>query len=301
MKKQKRGTNVASQSKVVVTCALTGLLTDPAKFNVPVTPQEMADAAAQSYNAGASVLHCHFRDQAEGMGAFPTWDLKTVGDILSAIRERVPGILICMSTGVLGDDISGPVGCLEAFKPELAACNAGSLNYLKIRKDGNWAWPPALFDNTVEKIKKFLDIMTANNIVPEFECFDTGIVRSVRMFKANAMFNGEPHVSFVMGVDSGMPANPDLIAILKQELLENSHWQVIATGPGREKIWNLHRRCLELGGDVRTGLEDTFYLPNGDRAKDNGSLVEALVKIAREVGREPASPAEAREMLGLLR
>jgi uncharacterized protein (DUF849 family) len=292
---------VASQSKVVVTCALTGLLTDPAKFNVPVTPQEMAEAAEQSYNAGASVLHCHFRDQGEGMGAFSTWDLKTVGDILSAIRERVPEIIICMSTGVLGDDISGPVGCLEAFKPELAACNAGSLNYLKIRKDGTWAWPPALFDNPVEKIKKFLDVMTAYNIVPEFECFDTGIVRSVRMFKANAMFNGEPHVSFVMGVDSGMPANPDLIAILKEELLENSHWQVIATGPGREKIWNLHRRCLELGGDVRTGLEDTFYLPNGDRANDNGRLVEALVKIAREVGREPASPTEARQMLGVLR
>jgi len=292
---------VASQSKVVVTCALTGLLTDPARFNVPVTPQEMADAAEQSYNAGASVLHCHFRDQGQGMGAFPTWDLKTVGDILSAIKERVPDIIICMSTGVLGDDISGPVGCLETFKPELAACNAGSLNYLKIRKDGNWAWPPALFDNPVEKIKKFLDVMTAGKIVPEFECFDTGIVRSVRMFKANAMFDGEPHVSFVMGVDSGMPANPDLISILKGELLENSHWQVIATGPGREKIWNLHRRCLELGGDVRTGLEDTFYLPNGERANDNGRLVEALVNIAREVGREPASPAEARQLLGLLR
>jgi uncharacterized protein (DUF849 family) len=292
---------VASQSKVVVTCALTGLLTDPARFNVPVTPQEMADAAQQSYNAGASVLHCHFRDQGQGMGAFPTWDLKTVGDILSAIKERVPDIIICMSTGVLGDDISGPVRCLETFKPELAACNAGSLNYLKIRKDGNWAWPPALFDNPVEKIKKFLDVMTAGNIVPEFECFDTGIVRSVRMFKANAMFDGEPHVSFVMGVDSGMPANPDLIAILKGELLENSHWQVIATGPGREKIWNLHRRCLELGGDVRTGLEDTFYLPNGDRANDNGRLVEALVNIAREVDRDPASPVEARQMLGLLR
>ena len=289
------------QNKVVVTCALTGVLTDPARFNVPVTPQEMADAAEQAYNAGASVLHCHFRDQGKGMGAFPTWDIKTVGDILSAIKKRVPDIIICMSTGVLGDDISGPVGCLQAFKPELAACNAGSLNYLKIRKDGNWAWPPALFDNPVEKVKKFLDVMTANKIVPEFECFDTGIVRSVRMFKANAMFDGEPHLSFVMGVDSGMPANPDLIAILKEELLENSHWQVIATGPGREKIWHLHRRCLELGGDVRTGLEDTFYLPNGDRAEDNGRLVEALVDIAREVGREPASVAEARQMLGVLR
>lgn len=285
--------------KAVVTCALTGLLTDPAKFNVPVTPQEMADAAEQSHNAGASVLHCHFRDQREGMGAFPTWDIRSVGDILTAIRERIPDIIICMSTGVLGDDISGPVGCLEAFKPEIAACNAGSLNYLKIRKDGKWAWPPALFDNPVEKIKKFLEVMGANSIIPEFECFDTGIVRSVAMYKRNAMFEGHPHLSFVMGVDSGMPANPDLLPILKAELMPDSHWQVIATGPGREKVWNLHRRCLELGGDVRTGLEDTFYLPSGQRATDNGQLVEALVKIVREVGKEPATTTEAREILGV--
>jgi uncharacterized protein (DUF849 family) len=113
------------------------------------------------------------------------------------------------------------------------------------------------------------------------------------------MFAGDPHLSFVMGVDSGMPANPDLLPILKAELTPNSHWQVIATGPGREKVWNLHRRCLELGGDVRTGLEDTFYLPDGRRATDNGQLVEALVKIVREVGKEPATTAEAREILGI--
>jgi 3-keto-5-aminohexanoate cleavage enzyme len=289
------------KDKAIVTCALTGLLTDPAKFNVPVTPAEMAEAAEQSHNAGAAVLHCHFRDQREGMGAFPTWDIQSVGDILAAIRKRVPDIVICMSTGVLGDDISGPVGCLENFKPEIAACNAGSLNYLKIRKDGNWAWPPALFDNPVEKVNRFLEVMGNHNIIPEFECFDTGIVRSVGMFKANAMFEGEPHVSFVMGVDSGMPANPDLLPILKAELLPGSHWQVIATGPGREKVWHLHRRCLELGGDVRTGLEDTFYLPNGERATDNAQLVEGLVKIVREVGKEPATTAEARELLGIKR
>jgi uncharacterized protein (DUF849 family) len=145
---KKRGrNNMSSDNKVVVTCALTGVLTDPAKFNVPVTPEEMADAAAQAHDAGAALLHCHFRDQGEGLGAFPTWDIKSVGDILAAIKDRIPDILICMSTGVMGDDISGPVGCLETFKPELAACNAGSLNYLKVRKDGNWAWPPSLFDN----------------------------------------------------------------------------------------------------------------------------------------------------------
>lgn len=292
---------MSTQDKVVVTCALTGVLTDPAKFNVPVTPEEMAEAAVQAHNAGASVLHCHFRDQGEGMGAFPTWDLKSVGDILSAIKDRVPDILICMSTGVVGDDISGPLGCLGAFNPELAACNAGSLNYLKLRKDGQWAWPPTLFDNPVEKVQKFLDVMTANKIIPEFECFDTGIVRSVGLYKANGMFEGDPHLSFVMGVQSGMPDNPDLLPILKAELPENAHWQVIATGPGREKVWNLHRRCVELGGDVRTGLEDTLYLPNGERAANNGQLVETLVKIVHEVGKQVASTSEAREILGVLK
>ncbi|MCP4681119.1 MAG: 3-keto-5-aminohexanoate cleavage protein [Desulfobacterales bacterium] len=286
-------------SKVVVTVALTGVLTDPLKFNVPVTPDEMADAALQSYNAGATVAHCHFRDQEEGKGALPTWDLKTVGDILDAIKAKVPDLIICMSTGIVGNDLSGPLACLEAFSPELAACNAGSLNYLKIRKDGQWAWPPMLFDNPVEKVDSFLKVMMANNIIPEFESFDTGIVRSVSMYKANGMFKGDPHLSFVMGVDSGMPANPDLIPILVKELPDNAQWQVIATGPGREKIWNLHRRCVELGGNVRTGLEDTFYLPNGEKAADNGALIEALVSVVRDVGREVASPSEAHELLGI--
>jgi len=285
------------KNKVVITCALTGVLTDPKRFNVPVRPEEMAEATSRAHDAGASVVHCHFRNQQEGMGNWPTWDLEDVGAILAAIRERVPEIIINMSTGVPGSDISAPLACLEAYEPEMAACNAGSLNYLKIRKDGAWAWPPLLFDNPVEKVKGFLEVMTAHNVVPEFECFDTGIVRSVGMFKANGMFAGDPHLSCVMGVDSGMPARADLLPILKDELPADAHWQVIATGPGREKIWDLHRRCVELGGNMRTGLEDTFYLPDGEKASDNGQLVEALVGIAREAGREPATPAEARKIL----
>ena len=111
---------------------------------------------------------------------------------------------------------------------------------------------------------------------------------------------GDAHLSFVMGVDSGMPARPELLPILKDELPQNAHWQVIATGPGREKIWDLHRRCLELGGDVRTGLEDTLYLPNGERAVSNEQLIEALVKMVREVGKEAATPEEARKILGVM-
>jgi len=286
------------ENKVVVTCALTGVLTDPKKFNVPVTPEQMADAAKQAYDQGATIIHAHFRSQQPGMGAFPTWDLEPVGKIIAAIRDRVPNMIINMSTGVMGKDISGPVACLEKFKPEMAACNAGSLNYLKIRKDGEWAWPPILFDNPVEKVKSFADVMTANNIIPEFECFDTGIVRSVGMFKANGMFKGDPHLSFVMGVDSGMPArfrssaHPERRTAPERALAGHSHRF------GREKLWELHKTCIELGGNVRTGLEDTLYLPmeTGLMTMKSG---EALVKIIREVGKEPASPSETRRILGI--
>jgi len=284
-------------SKTVITCALTGVLTDPAVHHVPVTPEEMADHATQAFNAGASIVHCHFRNQAKGMGHLPTWDTDTVGRILGAIKDRVPEIIINMSTGVVGPDISGPVACLEVFKPEMAACNAGSLNYLKIRSDGSWAWPPTLFDNPVEKIKGFLDVMTANEIVPEFECFDSGIVRSVGLFKKNGMFQGNAHISLVMGVASGMPARPEWLPLLIREMPEGAHYQVIAIG--RKEVWDLHRRCVELDGNVRSGLEDTFYLPNGERAANNGVLIEALARIVREVGRDIATPAEAREILGL--
>ena len=284
-------------AKTVITCALTGVLTDPAIHHVPVTPEEMADQAQQAYNAGASTVHVHFRNQGQGLGHLPTWDLETVGAILAAIKARVPEIIICMSTGVMGSDISGPAACLEKFKPEMAACNAGSLNYLKLRSDGNWAWPPSLFDNPVEKVQGFLEVMKANGVVPEFECFDSGIVRSVGLFQRNGMFEGAAHISLVMGVASGMPAKPEWLPLLIEEMPKGAHYQVIAIG--RKEVWDLHRCCVELGGNVRSGLEDTFYLPNGEKAVNNGLLVEALAKIVREVGREIASPAEARQILGL--
>lgn len=284
-------------SKAVVTCALTGVLTDPAVHHVPVTPEEMAEHAAQAFNAGASIVHCHFRNQGKGKGHLPSWDLETVGTILAAIKDRVPEIIICMSTGVVGPDISGPATCLERFKPEMAACNAGSLNYLKLRSNGSWAWPPTLFDNPVEKIEGFLRVMKPNEIVPEFECFDSGIVRSVGLFKKNGMFQGNAHISLVMGVASGMPAKPGWLPLLIEEMPENAHYQVIAIG--RKEVWDLHRRCVELGGNVRTGLEDTFYLPNGEKAENNGVLIEALARIVRDVGRDIASPSEARQILGL--
>jgi uncharacterized protein (DUF849 family) len=283
--------------KAILTCALTGVLTSPDMANIPVTPEEMADAAEQAWNQGATIVHCHFRNQEPGMGALPTWEVDVVKSIVDAIRDRVPGIIINQSTGVVGPDICGPLACLEAIKPEMAAASAGSLNYLKLRSDGTWAWQPMMFDNPVEKLQAYLDVMTANDVVPEFECFDSGIVRSVALFKKAGMFEGDPLISLVMGVASGQPAKPEWVPLLKNEMLPGTHWQVICIG--RKEVWDLQRKALEEGGNVRTGLEDTFYLPSGEKTQSNGELVEALAKITREVGREIATAEETRQILGL--
>lgn len=281
----------------VVTCALTGVLTNPAQHPVPVTPAEMATAARQAWDAGATVVHIHYRDQRPGMGFLPTWEPEICAEIVDAIRAEVPGLLINSSTGVVGPDISGPAGVLRRTKPEIAAMNAGSLNYLKLRRSGDWAWPPMLFDNPVDKIEHYLKVMNEEGIVPECECFDTGIVRSVRMFAEKGMLKAPVHASFVMGVASGMPAKAEWIPLLKAELPEGAHFQSIAIG--RSEVWDVHRAAAEHGGDVRTGLEDTFYLPNGEKATNNGQLVEALVAIVREAGREPATLEQTREAYGI--
>ncbi|MBI2373733.1 MAG: 3-keto-5-aminohexanoate cleavage protein [Deltaproteobacteria bacterium] len=279
----------------VITCALTGVLTDPARFGVPVTPAQMARAAKEAFDAGATVVHCHFRDQREGLGHLPTWDPEIVAEIVAAIRAAEPKLIINMSTGTVGPDISSQLACLKRARPEVAALNAGSLNYLKTTKDGAWAWPPMLFDNPVEKVAEFASTMKELSIVPECECFDTGILRSIKMFEQVGLLRRPYHVSFVMGVASGMPAKPEWLPLLVEEAPRGVPWQVIAIG--REDVWPLLRRAAELGGDVRTGLEDTFYLPDGSRAKTNGQLVEALVKVVRESGREVASPEHAKTQL----
>jgi hypothetical protein len=173
--------------KVVITCALTGVLTDPKQHPVPVTPDEMAREARAAFDAGAAVMHVHFRQQASGKGHLPSWEPGLAATIMQAIRAACPGVILNESTGTMGADISGPLACLRAVRPEIAACNAGSLNYLKVRADGSWAWPPHLFDNPVEKVKAYLDVMAETGTQPEFECFDVGIVRCVGMYAKNGM------------------------------------------------------------------------------------------------------------------
>lgn len=284
-------------SKVVVTCALTGVLTDPVQHNVPVTPEQMAREARGAFDAGATVMHVHFRRQESGKGHLPSWDPTLAAEIAAAIRESCPGVIFNQSTGTVGPDVSGPIACIRAIRPEIAAANAGSLNYLKVRQDGRWAWPPMLFDNPVEKVKSFLEVMAETGTLPEFECFDVGIVRCVGMYVRTGLYRGHADYNFVMGVESGMPADSRLLPLLQDLIVADATWQVTAIG--RSEIWPLHRRTAELGGNLRTGLEDTFYLPDGSKATTNAQLIDELVRVARAAGREVASPAEARTILHL--
>ena len=286
--------------KAILTCALTGVLTDPAQHPVPVTPAQMAAEARDAFNAGASVMHVHVRQQGAGMGHLPSWDPDVMEEVVGAIREACPGVIINLTTGVVGKDISGPLDCIRRIQPEIAACNAGSLNYLKIKDNGQWAWPPMVFDNPVAKVQQFLDVMAECGTHPEFECFDVGIVRSVTMYLKAGMLKpgmGRAEYNLVMGVASGMPCDAELLALLPRYMAPDSIWQ--STLIGRAEIWPVHQKTADMGGMLRTGLEDTFYLPNGERASGNGALIAELAQCAQRAGRAIASPDEARVLLNL--
>jgi uncharacterized protein (DUF849 family) len=284
-------------SKAILTCAVNGVLTDPRQHPmVPVTAGQMALSARQAFEAGASIMHVHFRSQKPDMGHLPSWEPDVAAEINDAIRSACPGVIINQTTGVIGADISGPAACLKRTRPEIAACNAGSLNYLKLKADGQWAWPPLLFDNPVSKVNAFLGVMAEGGSHPEFECFDLGIVRSVGLYVENGMTPSAQY-NFVMGVASGMPVDEALLPFLLKYRLEAAPWQ--ATLIGRSEIWPVHQRAAELGGMLRTGLEDTFYLPGGEKASSNGALIEALAKCAHNAGRTIASPEETKIILNL--
>ena len=240
---------------------------------------------------------CSFQEPRRRHGPASLLGSEIGAAICDAIREACPGVIINMSTGVIGNDISEQVACLKRIKPEIAACNAGSLNYLKTRRDGSWAWPPMIFDNPVDKVQAFAEAMKETNTVPEFECFDVGILRSVKLYMENGFAPQLPDTNLVMGVASGMPADPRLLEILVDYLVEGTSWQT--TVIGRQDVWPVHQRTAELGGNLRTGVEDTFYLPNGDKTSGNGELIEHLAQCAANAGRAIASPEEARAMLHL--
>ncbi|MEF8789710.1 MAG: 3-keto-5-aminohexanoate cleavage protein [Haloarculaceae archaeon] len=277
--------------RVVISAALTGALTTRDQCeHIPYTPEEIAEDAAAAREAGASVAHVHARTDD---GA-PTFETEVYREIHEAVRERTD-IVINFSTGAVGEPVESRLEYLSSVEPEMAALNMGSMNYAKYSESREEFVFDMVFRNPFSEIREFLETMNGHGIEPELECFDTGHVGNVRPFLDSGVLSRPVHFSLVMGVLGGIPASVENLAHQVRGLPEDATWQVI--GISRDQ-WQLIAAALAMGGNVRVGLEDNFYLPDGEMAT-NAELVEQAADLARDVGREPATPDEAREILGI--
>lgn len=280
------------QKKVVITAALTGVAAnrDQCKW-IPYTPQEIGEEALKAYNAGASIVHIHGREY-DGK---PSWRVEIFREIMQEVRKRCP-IIINFSTGAVGVDRDTRVAHIRELKPEIAALNMGTMNYAKYsprRKDFVFSM---VFQNPFDDIMFFLDTMNQNGVKPECECFDLGHLESIFPLMDMGLLKNF-QVSLVMGVVGGMAATARNLAHLATVVPPGVAWQVIGISQDQ---WLLIATALALGGNIRVGLEDNFYLSPDEMAQGNGPLVEKAVRMARDSGREPATVEEAKVILGLL-
>jgi uncharacterized protein (DUF849 family) len=274
--------------KVIISCALTGAVTTKAHCPaIPYTPVEIAEEALRAYEAGAAIVHVHARTD---QGA-PSWDPKTFEAIHSEIKKRCP-VLLNWSTGGAGP-MTDRVEHLKT-KPHIAALNMGSMNYAKwSRRKKDFVFK-LLFQNPFDDIVGFAKAINENGVKPEMECFDTGHVYSHMVLEEMGLLERPYHFSFIMGVLGGIPATAKHLAFQAGNVPDDARWKVI--GISRDQ-WRLCMAALSLGGDIRVGLEDNFYLPDGTMASSNGALVEEAVKMTRLSGREVASVDDARALL----
>jgi 3-keto-5-aminohexanoate cleavage enzyme len=286
---------MALEDPVVITCAISGTIADrdqcPA---IPYTPEEYAAEARRIVAEGGVHIHIHARTR-EGRPSYEIEDFQAIKD---AIREEVgDAAIINFSTGTIGVPVSKRVAYLEAGRPEVAALNMGSMNYAKYsakRKDFVFKF---VFANPFEEIIELLDAMRRLGIKPEHECFDVGHVGSLAPFLDMGLLEPPLHADFVMGVVGGVPASARNLAAMADNMPAGKHhWGVI--GIGRNQ-WMLVAAALTLGGSIRVGLEDNFYLPDGEMARSNGELIAKARQMTEEVGRRPATVEEARALLGI--
>lgn len=279
------------QDKVVITAALTGVAAnrDQCKW-IPYTPQEIAEEALRAYNAGASVVHIHGREY-DGR---PSWRVEIFREIMDEVRKRCP-IIINFSTGAVGIDRESRIAHIRELKPEIAALNMGTMNYAKYSpRRKNFVFS-VVFQNPFDDIMFFLDTMNKSGVKPECECFDLGHLESLfPLIDMGLLKNFQ--VSLIFGVVGGMAATARNLTHVSSVVPPGTQWQVIGIS---EEQWLLVATALALGGNVRVGLEDNFYLAPGTMAEGNGPLVEKAVRMTRDIGREPATVEEAKIILGL--
>ncbi len=280
--------------KVIVTCALTGVLAKKEQCpGIPYSPVEIAEEAERAYNAGAAVVHIHARTPDGG----PSWESSVFGEIKAEIQKRCP-IILNFSSGGIGLPIEKRTLHIIEHKPAIAALNMGSMNYAIYSSKKKKFYHDYVFTNPFKDIEYCLRQIVEAGSLPELECFDVGHVGNSFPFLDLGILQAPLHFSLIMGVLGGIPSKPGNLKAMADNLPEGSHWEVI--GIGRDQ-WRLIDEALELGGDIRVGLEDNFYLPDGAMANSNGDLVAAAVIKLQERDLAPATTDEAIQRLQLNR
>ena len=278
--------------KVIVTAALTGVLATREQCPaIPYTPKEIGEEAKRAADAGAAIVHIHARNPQGG----PDWSVQTFAEIVSEVRARTD-VIVNFSTGAVGLPAEERIAHIRELKPEMAALNMGSMNYAIYSEKKKAFYHDHVFANPFRDMQLFLETMKAAGVRPEMECFDAGHIGNTRPLIDMGVLDAPYQFSLIMGVLGGIPGTTRHLVDQVDSLPQGSHWQVIGIGLNQ---WPLVAAALAMGGNVRVGLEDNFYVEQGKMAKSNGDLVEKASRLARDLGREVASIAEAREMLSL--
>ena len=277
---------------VVMTCSISGSLANREQCPaIPYTPEEYGAEARRIVDEGGVMIHIHAR-RPDGT---PSYEIEDFRAITEAIRGEVDDVIINYSTGAMGVSMEKRIAYLRELVPDVAALNMGSMNYAKYSARRKEFVFKAVFANPFDEIIEFLQVMNELRIKPEHECFDLGHVGSLAPLVDMGVLNTPLHVDFVMGVTGGIPPTARNLATMADNVPEGSHWGVI--GISRQQ-WMLVAAALTLGGSIRVGLEDNFYLPDGTMARSNGDLIAKARQMVQDIGRRPATVDEAREILG---
>lgn len=250
---------------------------------IPVTPEEIARSGIEAWKAGASILHVHVRDPKTGLG---TQDLSIFKEVVDRIRSETDAILCLTTSGIPGRNlpVSERLNPLS-LNPELVSFDAGSINMGE-----------HVFLNLPEFLEAVAKKTLERGIKPELEVFEVGMVYTCLRYLEKGLLKPPLHFQFVLGTTAGMPATPKSLLHLSEIIPQGSTWSVIGIGPGQLPMAMMG---MIMGGHVRVGLEDNIYYSKGVLAKSNEELVDRVVRIAKEFGREVAKPQESRKILSL--
>jgi uncharacterized protein (DUF849 family) len=284
---------------VVITCSISGAIANREQCPaIPYTPAEYASEARRIVDEGGVMIHIHAR-KPDGT---PSYEIEDFAAITDAIRAEVgDAVIVNYSTGTIGVPVSKRIEYLRACRPEVAALNMGSMNYAKYSRSRKQFVFNMVFANPFEEIIELLEAMNELGIKPEHECFDVGHVGSLAPLIDMGVLHPPLHVDCVMGVTGGIPPTARNLAAMVENIpggrdSNSAHWGVI--GISRDQ-WMLVSAALTLGGSIRVGLEDNLYLPDGSMASSNGDLIAKARQMTEDIGRRPATVAEARAMLAI--